>query len=180
MTISFATVRTNLYNWAVANVPAGMPVVIYYPNAPRPTVDYVSLYITSVVQIGRDYTEGPLDNTGVSNMYGDREFTLRVEAYGGDSLTILENLRTSLQVASVLASLRAVGLVYVDWYPITDVTDLIDSRFESRGSWDSRWRLAQVYTENIGNINTAVVTETIKNALGNVVFTEVLTIPPPP
>ena len=55
MTLVFNTIRTNLYNWAVANVPAGMPVIYYFTESLRPTVDYVTLYISSSVQIGRDY-----------------------------------------------------------------------------------------------------------------------------
>ncbi len=179
MTISFATVRTNLYNWAIANVPSGMPVIYYYPNAPRPTVDYVTLYISSVVQIGRDYIQEPTSSTsGITQQVGDREFTLQVQAYGNDPLTVLENLRTSLQKGSVLASLNAVGLVYVNWFPISDITDLIDSRFEQRGTMDLLFRLANVYTDTVGNINTVVVTEQFYEPTGELLISEVITIPP--
>lgn len=184
MTINFNSVRVILYNWAFANVPAGMPVIMLNQNAPQPTnngttLDYVTLYITSVVQIGRDWTQEPLDNTGVSNMVGDREFTLQIMAYGGDPLTVLENLRTSLQSQPVLANLSAQGLVYVDWYPIVDVTAVIDSRYQNRGSWDSRWRIAQSYTEQLGVISTAIVTETIKDQTGTIILNETFTIPQP-
>lgn len=184
MTISFNAVRVILYNWATANVPAGMPVIMLNQNAPQPTnngipLDYVTIYITSVVQIGRDWTQEPLSNDGISNMVGDREFTLQLMAYGGDPLTVLENLRTSLQAQPVLANLATQGLVYVDWYPIVDVTEVIDSRFQNRGSWDSRWRLSQNYTENIGVISSTVVTGTVFEPTGTVAFTENFTIPQP-
>jgi hypothetical protein len=178
MTISFDSVRTDLYNWAVANVPSGMPVIYYYPNAPRPTVDYVTLYITSVTQIGRDYTSDPSNDAGIANMSGDREFTLQVQAYGDDPLTVLENLRTSLQKESVLDSLRATGISYVNWFPIQDITSLIDSRFEQRGTMDLLFRMAQTYTDTIGVIDTVQVTETVKDQEGNDVEHITLTIPP--
>lgn len=179
MTISFATLRTYLYNWATTNVPSGMPVIYLYNNSPRPTVDYVTLYITSVVQIGRDYTQGPLVNTiGTSAMVGDREFTLQVQAYGGDPLTILENLRTSLQKQSVLDSLRSNGIVYVNWLSINDTTELVDSRFEQRGSMDLLFRVAQIYTDDLGNIDTVEVEEIVKDQIGTIIIDEIITVPP--
>ena len=179
MTINFATVRNSLYTWATANVPSTMPVIYLYNNSPRPTVDYVTLYIASVVQIGRDWIQGPLDNTGSSIDVGDREFTLNLQAYGGDPLTVLENLRSSLQNPSVLDSLKTNGIAYVNWFPITDTTTLIDSRFEQRASLDLLFRIAQNQTINVGNINTVNVEETILNPTGTTNYHETYTIPPP-
>lgn len=179
MPISFSTVRTQLYNWAVANLPSNMPVIYWYNNAPRPTVDYVTLYISSVVQIGRDYISPPTsDMSGISNQVGDREFTLQVQAYGGDPLTILESLRTSLQKQSVLSSLQAVGLVYVNWFPITDITDLIDSRYEQRATMDLLFRVADIYTDTVGNINTVELTENFYDPADQLLVSEIVTIPP--
>jgi hypothetical protein len=178
MTIDFMVVRTNLYNWAVANIPNGMPVIYLYPNAPRPTVDYISLYISSVNQIGWDWTQDPLNTSGDSAMVGDREFTLQVQAYGGDPITVMQNLRTSLQKQSVLDSLRVNGIVFVNWFPINDVTDLIDSRYEQRASMDILFRIADVYTDNLGVIETVELQEVFENASGNIVYDETFTIPP--
>ena len=184
MTIDFAALRTTLYNWATQNVPAGMPVVYYYPNAPRPTnngtpVDYVSLYLSTFVQIGRDYNQDPLDDSGIALFVGDREFTLQVQAYGTLSMQVLENLRTSLQKQSVLSSLRVGGVVYFNWAPILDITDLVDSRYESRASMDLFFRIAQNYTDNLGVIDTVVVEEIYQDQTGTVVSDNIITIPQP-
>ena len=180
MTIDFNVVRTNLYNWAIANLPAGMPVIWLYPNAPRPAVDYVSLYISTVTQVGWDWTQDPLDNTGVSSMVGDREFIVQAQAYGGDPVTVLQNLRTSLQKQTVLDSLRVNGIVFFNWNPINDVTELVDSRFEQRASMDINFRIADVYTDNLGVISTVVLQEIIMNPSGTTIYNETITIPPPP
>lgn len=179
MTIDFNVVRTNLYNWAIANIPSGMPVIYLYPNAPRPIVDYVSLYISTITQIGWDWTQDPLDDTGVTEMVGDREFTLQVQAYGGDPMTVLQNLRTSLQKQTVLDSLRVNGIVFVNWNPINDITELVDSRFEQRASMDVLFRIADVSTDNLGVIDTVVLEEVFQNAAGDIVYDETFTIPPP-
>lgn len=176
--IDFMTVRTNLYNWAVANIPSGMPVVYLYPNAPRPTVDYLSLYISTVTQIGWDYVQGPLANDGIAQQVGDREFTLQIQAYGGDPITVLQNLRTSLQKQSVLDSLRVNGIVFANWFQINDVTELVDSRYEQRGSMDILFRIADIYTDNLGVISTVELQEVYLNPSGDEVYDETITIPP--
>jgi len=179
MAIDFMVVRTNLYVWASSNIPVGMPAIYYYPNAPRPTVDYITLYLSSIDQIGWDYVQGPLAIDGIAEQVGDREFILTVQGYGGDPMTVLQNLRTSLQKQSVLDSLRVNGIVFVSWFPINDITDLVDSRFEQRATMDIRFRIADVYSDNSGVISTVELQEVLQNASGDIVYDETFTIPPP-
>lgn len=176
--IDFSLVRTYLYDWIISVIPNGMPAIYLYNNSPRPQVDYLTLYITSVTQIGWDYVQGPLDNTGISQQVGDREFTLQIQAYGGDPLTVLENIRTSLQKQSVLDTLRQNGIVLANWYPINDVTELVDSRFEQRGSLDILFRIADIYTDDPGVISTVSLEEVFQNAEGDIVYDETFLIPP--
>lgn len=179
MTIDFLQLRTYLYEWAVANIPSGMPAIYLYANSPRPLVDYITLYITSVSQIGWDYTQEPTSDAGIANMIGDREFVLQVSSYGGDPLTVLNNLRTSLQKETVLDSLRANGIVFVSWYDISDVTQLIDSRFEQRAVMDIRFRIADIYTDTLGVIDTVHdAVGTYLSPTGSTVLTDTFSIPP--
>ena len=176
--IDFNQVRTYLYNWAIANIPSGMPVIWLYPNAPRPTIDYFSLYISTVTQVGWDYNQDPLSDAGSGEFVGDREFTLQCQAYGGDPLTVLETLRTSLQKQTVLDSLRANGIVFFNWNPISDVTELVDSRYEQRGTFDVFFRMANVYSDNLGVIDTVEIEEIIKDPSGTIIHDVTVTIPP--
>lgn len=178
MPINFTLVRTYLYNWAVENIPVDMPVIYLYNNAPRPTVDYLTLYITNVTQIGWDWIQQPIDDTGITQQVGDREFTLQIVAYGGDVLTTLNNLRTSLQKQTVLDSLRANGIVFANWFQIIDSTTLIDSRFEPRASLDILFRMADIYTDTLGNIDTVQYTENFYNPDNSLVYTSENLIPP--
>ena len=180
MSIDFSSVRTSLYNWVIANVPNGMPAIYLYNNSPRPTVDYLSLYISQVTQIGWDYTQDPLDDSGIAEMVGDREFTFQIQGYGGDPLTVLNNLRSSLQKQTVLDSLRASGIVFANWFSINDITDLVDSRFEQRGTLDILFRMADVYDDNLGVIDSIVLEEVYRDAQGNIVYDKTFTIPAPP
>lgn len=178
MTLDFSVLKTNLYNWATANVPNGMPIIYYYPNAPRPTVDYVTLLISNFSQIAFDYQTPPTDNAGDVNLVGDREFTLTIESYGNQPMQVLENLRTSLQKQTVLDSLRANGIVYVQWFPIVDITDLINSRFEQRSTMDLLFRIAQQYTDTIGTIAQVQANEIVYNVDGTEVLNQTVLIPP--
>ena len=178
MSINFSQVRTSLYNWVIANIPEGMPAIYLYSNSPRPTVDYCSIYISSVVQIGWDYTQDPTDDSGIAQMTGDREFTVQIQCYGDDPLTVLNNLRTSLQKQTVLDSLRAVGVVFANWFPVNDITALVDSRFEQRGSLDILFRMADLYTDSLGVIDTVNVGEEIYDPAGDLIYSATQQIPP--
>lgn len=176
--IDFSQVRTSLYQWVVANIPVAMPAIYLYSNSPRPTVDYVTLYISSVVQIGWDYVQDPMSDAGINQQVGDREFTLQIQAYGGDPLTVLNNLRTSLQKQSVLDTLRANGIALANWFPVNDLTQLVDTRFEQRGSMDVLFRMADIYSDTSGVIDIVQLEEVFQDAKGNIIYDETFLIPP--
>ena len=182
--IDFNLVRTNLYNWVIANIPTGMPAIYLYSNAPRNSplapVDYVTLNIASVVQIGWDYEQSPLTTGGISNSTGDREFTFQIQAYGGDVMTVMQNLRTSLQKQTVLDTLRLNGIVFANWFPINDLTTLVDSRYEQRASMDVLFRIADIYTDVVGVISTVRLQEVFFDAVGAIVYDKTFLIPPTP
>lgn len=176
MAINFATVKTSLYQWAITVLPGGMPVIFYEPNAPRPAVAYVTLYLNSIVSVGQDWSDDDADNSGVINMKGDRQFTLQVQAYGGDPLTVMENLRTSLQKQSVLDTLRAGGIAFYQSIAIADITELVDSQFERRAQLDILFGIGQIYTDAPGFFDTIEIEEIIENAIGDIVYDETITI----
>ena len=70
MPLNFETIKTNLYNWAVANS-GGASVIFLNENAPRPSPPYLTLFLSSLNQIGEDYTPDP-DVNGMVDMVGDR------------------------------------------------------------------------------------------------------------
>jgi hypothetical protein len=175
MPLNFETIKTNLYAWALTNCP-GCSVIFLNENAPRPAQPYVTLFLSTMNQIGEDYTP-EVDVNGLVDMVGDREFTLQIQTYGGDCITCLENLRSSLQMQTVLDTLRANGIVFVNHFAISDVTELLDSRFEKRAAMDVLLRIGQDYTDNLGLIQTVQVEEIYQDAGGSVVYDHTITIP---
>jgi len=176
MPLNFETVKTNLYEWA-SSVSGGSPVIVYNENSPRPALPYVTLYLQSLVQIGDDYVPRP-DGMGALTIVGDREFTLQVQAYGGDPITLLENMRSSLQKETVLATLREDNIVFVQHNPITDITLLLDTEFEARASMDILFRIAQTDTDNHGLILTVEIEENFSDGQSTV-YSETVTITAP-
>lgn len=177
MAINFATVKLNLYQWIVTQIPGGMPAFFWEPNSPRPSIPYVTLWLSSVVAVNQDWTAEDADSLGVVDMKGDRQFTLEVQAYGGDPITLLENIRTSLQKQTVLDTLRANGIAFFQSITISDITELVDSQFERRGQLDILFGIGQVYTDNPGYFDEIELQEVIENQLGNIVFDETITLP---
>lgn len=159
MPINLETVKTDLYNWAKAQLPVNYPVTMYYENAPRPAYDYVTINITNYAQIGQDYTPRPTDDDGDVEQVGDREFTVQLQAYGGNVFDILETLRYSLQKQTVLDTLRADGIVFVQQFPIQDITELVNTQFEKRATMDIVFRMGQTYDDVLGSIDTVEIEE---------------------
>lgn len=181
MALDFNQVMLNIYNWVVANIPGNYPAIFLYQNGPRPTVDYVTINMTSLVQIGEDYTPDPTDDTGIVGMVGDREMTIQLASYGGknvDPFTVMENLRSSLQKQTVLDSLRVNGIIYANHFPINDISVLIDTLYERRAQMDVLFRIGQYYGDNLGDIDTINMTEEIYDPTGTLIQTVDITVPP--
>jgi hypothetical protein len=178
MPINYTTVKTNLYNWAVSVLPVGMPVIFWESNAPRPVIPYVTLFISSIVAVNQDWASHASDGTGIVDMKGDRQFTLSIQAYGGtDPLTILENVRSSLQKQTVLDTLRTNGIVFFSSLNLTDISDLIDTEFEKRASLDVLLGIGQTYTDNPQYFDHAEIQARLLDDYGSIISDEIINVP---
>lgn len=178
MPINYATLKTNLYNWAVLVLPANTPIIFLEQNSPRPNVFYVTLFLNPIVAVHQDWTQSSTNNAGIVEMKGDRQFTLQIQAYGGsDPLTVLENVRSSLQKQSVLDTLRVNGIAFYSSSDIIDITDLIDSRYEKRASMDILFSVGQTYTDNTGYFDHTLIEQTIENVDGSIIINAIFPVP---
>lgn len=179
MPINFATVKTSLFAWVASVAPSGTPIIYWQQNSPRPTVPYITLFLSSVTAPNQDWTSFISSVSGVVNMQGDRQFTLEVQAYGSDPLTLMENIRTSLQKQTVLDGLRANGIVFYSSLTINDITELVDSQFERRAQLDILFGIGQQYTDAPGFFDHVQIQEIISNELPAVIFNQTYLIPNP-
>lgn len=152
--IDFVALQLVLYNWASSVLTD--PVIWYYPNAPRPNVDYFTLLLHNMVPKGQDWVGQP-DSSAVSQVVGNREFALTIQGYGGLSTNVftdLEGLASSLQLPSVQYTLRQSGVATIRQGGIINITKLINSDYEIRASLTVYFRVAQAQTDTNGLIST--------------------------
>ena len=176
MPLNFEDVKTSLFDWASSQVPLGYEVIFYYPNAPRPKSPYVSLYVMNIITVNQDYTYPNTSITGEIQMKGDRQFTLQIQAYGNDPLTVVENLRTSLQKQSVLDTLRSNGIVFYQALSVNDITNLIDSQYEKRAQLDVLMGIGQTYSDNLGFFDEVEIEQEYLSADSTIVYADDIVI----
>lgn len=160
--LDIGIIKKTLYDWA-SNAITPIPVIFYQQNAPRPALPYVTLYLQSWVSIGKDY-QGLANNQGISEIFGNREFTLQVQCYGGEPFNTLETLKMSVSKINTLNFLSQNGIAFVRNFSIIDVTSLLDTEFEPRASLDFVFRVAQFDQEDNGLIEIVEIEETFNDA----------------
>jgi hypothetical protein len=141
--ISLHTIENALYLWATAALGPLVPVIWYHLNAPRPVVPYVAMHLFSIRSVGVDAQLSP-DGDGEIEIVGNRDFSLECQAIGLYSRDYLEKLKMSLERPAVQQILRTAGICIVDRGAITDLTSLVDSRWEERNTIEFFFRFAQV------------------------------------
>lgn len=177
--INFWTVKLALYNWVVSVTGGSMPVIYWQPNSPRPNVPYITLFISQVTAVNQDWTDSGTDINGSTNMKGDRQFTLEIQAYGGDPLTLMENIRTSLQKQSILDTLRTNGIAFYSSLTINDITELVDSQYERRAHLDVLFGIGQVYADSPGFFDHIELTEEFIDQVATIIYDRTFLIPDP-
>lgn len=163
-----------LYQWASIN--SGITTAWAYQNAPQPTKPFLTLYLSSFTAIGTDELFSPT-NVGITQIVGQREFTMTVTAEGPNALGILENLACTLEKPSVQASFTVNNLVYIRRLSINDLPTLEETQWKERAALDIQFRLANVFFDDVGLIEHVELTE---NYLYNeeLVYTTTNIIPP--
>lgn len=185
MSIDFSTIKTALITWAETET--GLSPAIWSDlDAPQPydtealkTDAYIILRFTQTEQIAEDYEQPPPDAGGVSTIYGNREFTLFIEIKGKDALAEMNKLLDSFQKPTVRATLLESKIIYVDNFPIQNITGLDDTQFIERASMDVLFRTESVITDTVGIIEDVEVTGTIKNEEGVTIYNETVLIETP-
>jgi len=146
--ISTHTIEDALYGWAHAVLPS-VPVIWYHQNAPRPTVPYVALHLTTINSVGVDAHLFP-GTDGKVEVVGNRDLILLVQGIGNASMDFLETLKLSLEKPTVQFALRQSGIVFVDRMAEECISELVDSRWEERNLLDLKFRFAQTDKDDPG------------------------------
>lgn len=152
MTISTHYIEDGIYAWATLVLPSSVPVMWFHENAPRPIVPYVVMHLLTINSVGVDVLLFPNGTTGITEIVGNRDFTLQIKGIGTYSMEYLEALKISLEKPSVQDYLRAWGIVFVNRLALTCIAEVVDNRYEERNLLDLKFRFAQVDSDTSGLI----------------------------
>lgn len=162
--IAWATIEAALVAWLGAQT--GRPVIVANQTGPQPEKPYVTIQMMSVPTRSDELRMHPApegeDPRDVQlEARGERQMTLAINVYGPQgettALELAEKIRGSLGLPSVLASLREVGLSFIDATPIQDLTWLQDTEYVERRQMDVRFALASSVSEVVEGIATVEV-----------------------
>jgi len=168
--IEYDTIKKGFYDWAVAVT--GKAVIWENQNAPKPDLPYITLFMTSIQRVGDDYQATSANGSGVIEITGNRDFTLQVQALGEGAIVALESLSSSLQMPTVLETLRNSCIVFVqNITPIQDISGLWDSQFIPRGMIDFQFRTASETTDTPGYFDQVSGEGKLNDASGSTITT---------
>jgi hypothetical protein len=150
--VTQAQIESAVMVW-VNSLSLGCPVIWLDQNFPRQSLPYVGLRIDNLEIIHQDF-QSKVDDLGVSNIGGDREFRLIFEAYGPGAFDIISSAVNSLEKYSVNVLLNGESLVYKDSGQIVDVSELLDMETEKRYRSEIFFRFRHQDTDDVGLIET--------------------------
>lgn len=151
------------------------PVIVDRSNTPRPNEDYISVRVSSPVQQtgSRDDIEHKDDTK--FNIGGARTFTMTIEAYKVkspsdsrvnydffDPQDRLIKLNDALEDPNRRLPLTKAGLAVWNKSAIIDVTELIETGYESRAQVDYIMGMASNREADLGIIEKVAITPTIE------------------
>lgn len=143
-------------------------VIVDRPNVPRPKLPYFALLITTPIQkVGsRDSLEHIDDTTW--NIGGQRRFTLSVRSYVEtkdknffQSQDLLVQLQDSLEDETRRIDLTTAGLAVWFSTDILDITELLETGFESRAQFDIEFGIASNRETDLGAIEKVKIQGTL-------------------
>jgi hypothetical protein len=164
---ALTAIHQALYDWVDAQTPL---TTVWAPsNAPEQGRPFVAIRAGPLITIMEDSHSGP-DASGVDTIIGDREFMFTADVRGPNTpentggatpapkpLTFdyAERISTSLQKRSVLDTLAAAGIVFVEVVPTQDLTGIGSIDFQASALVEVRFRIASEVTDQLNWIDTA-------------------------
>lgn len=158
--IDFAYLKGLIYDW-VSTQAGSTPVIWADQAAPPPDGLFLTLKITSRIQIGQDYVGDPDEVTGLALKRGDRELMLSIQGFGDGALQALADIEEAFNVPLLHEDLEGKNIAVIGSNGLSDITGLFGSFREERASIDVRLRVAvPFYEEQPGGVNVGVIEST--------------------
>lgn len=169
--IDFIKLKQAMVKWVEATLAQDIAGVVWYPwPGTKMAKPFIMLRLVGPAKVGRDNFDG-------SNLGGQRRFTVTVNAYAenpnqldqgggqlaqnGGAIELINRLQTSLENPVMVDLLYGYGVGIGEIMDATDLSELLDTKYEHRAAFDFFVFVGQNVTVDAGQISTAVPTNNI-------------------
>lgn len=147
-------------------------VIWSHQDGPRPSRPFMTVRLTAITATGDDWVESLYDGDRPAGqeiekrVTGTREITVSVQAYTGSSTgsstatALLTKVQIALALPSIRAALNDAGIGVLSRGSVTDLSAVLEDKFEGRAALEARFTTTDDISEYIGYIETVEVTET--------------------
>lgn len=103
-------------------------------RAVKPSSDFLTVKVTSPgIRVGHDEkVNAESGGTPTVAITGERRASVSIQGFGADTFGWLETAELSLSLESIQNAIQADGVTIVSSGSVSDVSDLVDTAFESR------------------------------------------------
>lgn len=159
--MTYYELEINIYKWLELVLPIGTSIIQANENGPRPSLPYVMFDITSITKIGQSYRESEIGTDGIQTIRYDEDFTLEIQAFGGNAHLLLQELKDSLQRESIIQYLdNCLGIAVRTDNTINNIALLIDNTIEKRWMYEVFMGFAHTTTDYTNYIEDVEIEKT--------------------
>lgn len=173
--MDFTAKRDAIYDW-VSRILI-IPVIWNNQDGNQPKRPYATIHISGLTKENHDFIQSPEDGEE-AKVLGEREFTLEIEYFGHNPIGVLADLQIAIEHPAGRQELTDAGIVYVDDLDITETTELQESHWDERATYEILLRTAVQVDSPTGQIDTVNAEGDYKNESNETIYAPQLTIPP--
>lgn len=161
--MTYSNLEEIIRNWILIAIPKlqELPnqVIMANENAPRPSLPYFTINLTSMTKIGQSNIL-ETDDAGIQRIKYDEDVNVSIQCYGKQSKDLLQRLKDSLQKTSIIKYFDDNCVAVRDDSPISNTAILVDSTIEKRFLFELMVGFAREIEDNVGFVNSVTYDET--------------------
>lgn len=142
----------------IQNITFPTPIIWANQSEPRPGKPYFTMYVTT----GSDLLSfEELNFEGNFKRVSQRRATVSFNCFGHESIELMTQLQTAFQSDKEVLNFSRKNIALIDEGVVTDLTTLIDTRYESRSQMDCTFNWTSIVDEPIESIEEVVVNNNV-------------------
>lgn len=159
--LNIENIKNALYIWV--NGITVNKVIFAYPNAPRPTGDYILINIIQSMPVGIEESISVLlSDDSIDVDYSNiEELFVSINTYGTNAYQIATKIKDSLARITVKDQLFAAGLGHLKTSVVRNIPEILNKIFEQRSQFDCFFSVRSSDEENIETIKKVEITNNL-------------------